>query len=121
MATWRIVKSSADRVNEIRLTKHAVEKCDCVRFPALLRSNGVSFRTESLNQRSQSMKKLSALSTILACLFACIAGAQEKDGPAPKLDEAAIEKLVGQLKSTDFKTRQLAEKELLKLEDIPAP
>lgn len=67
------------------------------------------------------MKKLSALSTILACLFACIAGAQEKDGPAPKLDEAAIEKLVGQLKSTDFKTRQLAEKELLKLEDIPAP
>lgn len=67
------------------------------------------------------MKKLSALSTILACLFACIAGAQEKDGPAPKLDEAAIEKLVGQLKSTDFKTRQLAERELLKLEDIPAP
>jgi replicative superfamily II helicase len=45
--------------------------------------------------------------------------AQEAPKPAAKPEPALVKKLVEQLKSGDFKTRDAAAKELLKLDDIP--
>src|SRR4051812_10314160 len=58
------------------------------------------------------------LCVLLACVTALGAGDEK---PAVKLDPVAVRKLVEQLGSTDFATRERATQELSKLEEAPEP
>jgi hypothetical protein len=63
------------------------------------------------------LMRLFPLGVVLACA-AVVCAADEK--PAAKPDPAAVRKLIDDLKSDDFETRDKATKELSKLEEVPA-